>query len=76
VKPGPAGKSGQKASTRKSGSAAGPGRKGTPSPQKGVKRRVKFRGPDGQAWSGVGRKPVWVVEALAAGRSLEEFAAE
>jgi DNA-binding protein H-NS len=56
---------------------AGPGRPaGTPSAQKGVKRRIKYRGPDGQAWSGVGRKPIWVTEALAAGRTLEDFAVQ
>jgi DNA-binding protein H-NS len=41
-----------------------------------VKRRIKYRGPAGQAWSGVGRKPLWVAEALAAGRSLEDFAVQ
>jgi DNA-binding protein H-NS len=53
-----------------------PARRGRPSAQKGIKRKIKYRGPEGQAWSGVGRKPVWVVEALAAGRTLEEFLAE
>lgn len=54
-------------------SRSGP-RKGKPSPLKGLKRKVKYRGPAGQPWSGVGRKPVWVTEALAAGRTLDEFA--
>ena len=62
------------------GKAGGPGRpagrKGKPSPMKGVKRKVKYRGPEGQPWSGVGRKPVWLVDALAAGRTLEEFAVQ
>jgi DNA-binding protein H-NS len=63
------------------GAAKGPGRKaatrkGAPSAQKGVKRKVKYRGPEGQPWSGVGRKPVWLVDALAAGRTLEEFAVQ
>lgn len=36
---------------------------------------VKYRGPNGEAWSGGrGRKPQWVKEALKEGRSLEEFA--
>lgn len=56
------------------GPGRGAGRKGKPSPLKGVKRKVKYRGPAGQPWSGVGRKPVWVTEAIAAGKSLEEFA--
>lgn len=36
---------------------------------------VKYRGPNGETWSGGrGRKPQWVAQALAQGRSLEEFA--
>lgn len=35
---------------------------------------VKYRGPNGEAWSGGrGRKPQWVRDALASGKSLEEF---
>lgn len=35
---------------------------------------VKYRSPNGETWSGGrGRKPRWVTEALAAGKSLEEF---
>lgn len=35
---------------------------------------VKYRSPTGETWSGGrGRKPRWVTEALAAGKSLEEF---
>ena len=35
----------------------------------------KFRGPNGETWSGGrGRKPKWVVELLAAGKSLDDFA--
>lgn len=34
----------------------------------------KYRGPNGETWSGGrGRKPQWVVDALAKGRKLEEF---
>ena len=51
-----------------------PGRKARgASPMKGVKRPIKFRGPDGQPWSGVGKRPLWVTQALAEGRSLAEF---
>ncbi len=40
-----------------------------------AKPAVKYRGPNGETWSGGrGRKPQWVVEALKQGRSLEEFA--
>ena len=40
-----------------------------------AKSPVKFRGPNGETWSGGrGRKPQWVVQALKDGRNLEEFA--
>ena len=36
---------------------------------------IKYRGPNGETWSGGrGRKPNWVVEMLAAGKSLDDFA--
>lgn len=36
---------------------------------------IKYRGPNGETWSGGrGRKPQWVADALAQGRSLEDFA--
>jgi len=36
---------------------------------------VKYRGPNGETWSGGrGRKPQWVTQMLQEGRSLEEFA--
>lgn len=36
---------------------------------------VKYRGPNGETWSGGrGRKPQWVVQILAAGKSLEDYA--
>jgi len=35
---------------------------------------VKYRGPNGETWSGGrGRKPQWVQDVLQQGRSLEEF---
>jgi DNA-binding protein H-NS len=40
----------------------------------GAKAAAKYRGPSGETWSGGrGRKPRWVTEALAAGKSLSEF---
>ncbi|RYX90588.1 MAG: H-NS histone family protein, partial [Bradyrhizobiaceae bacterium] len=34
----------------------------------------RYRGPAGETWSGGrGRKPRWVSEALAAGKSLSDF---
>jgi DNA-binding protein H-NS len=48
------------------------GRKRTASKPSGV---VKYRGPNGQTWSGGrGRKPGWVMEALKAGKKIEDFA--
>ena len=42
---------------------------------KSAKSPVKYRGPNGETWSGGrGRKPQWVAQALKEGRSLEEFA--
>ena len=40
-----------------------------------VAPRVKYRNPDNpsQTWLGTGRKPAWVVEALASGKTLEDF---
>lgn len=35
---------------------------------------VKYRGPNGETWSGGrGRKPKWLVDELAKGRKLEDF---
>jgi DNA-binding protein H-NS len=42
---------------------------------KAAKSPVKYRGPNGETWSGGrGRKPRWVAEALKSGRRLDEFA--
>ena len=40
------------------------------------KRSIKYRNTEdnNDTWTGRGRKPTWLVEALAAGRKLEEFA--
>ena len=37
---------------------------------------VKYRNPSdpSQTWTGKGRKPAWVLEALASGKTLEDFA--
>ena len=36
---------------------------------------IKYRGPNGETWSGGrGRKPQWVSQALQQGHKLEEFA--
>ena len=41
-----------------------------------VKAPPKYRHPENPSvtWSGRGRQPAWIKEALAAGKSLEEFA--
>lgn len=40
------------------------------------KRNIKYRNTSNQeeTWTGRGRKPTWLVEALGAGRKLEDFA--
>lgn len=35
---------------------------------------VKFRGPDDATWSGRGRMPKWLTEAIERGKSKEDFA--
>jgi DNA-binding protein H-NS len=51
----------------------GPGMGGRARPA--VKAPIKYRGPNGETWSGGrGRKPQWVTEALKEGRNLEDFA--
>ena len=44
--------------------------------QKAVKKPVpaKFRGPDGQTWSGRGLTPHWLAALVAQGRAKDEFA--
>ena len=37
-------------------------------------KAAKYRGPSGETWSGGrGRKPRWVTEVLAAGKSLSDY---
>ena len=40
------------------------------------KRSIKYRNTDNneETWTGRGRKPTWLVDALAAGRQLQDFA--
>lgn len=46
------------------------------SPKKGSKSAPKYANPNdkSQTWTGKGRKPNWVNDALAAGKSLEDLA--
>ncbi len=39
----------------------------------GAKRAAKYRGPDGEEWSGRGRTPKWLAALEAEGRGREEF---
>jgi DNA-binding protein H-NS len=45
-------------------------------PAKAAKAKPKYRHPDNpeMTWSGRGRKPSWIVEALDAGKTLDDFA--
>ena len=52
--------------------SSGPGRAGR---GKSAPAPVKYRGPNGETWSGGrGRKPQWVTEVLRQGKSIEDFA--
>jgi DNA-binding protein H-NS len=39
----------------------------------GTKRAAKYRGPNGEEWSGRGRMPKWLAALEAEGRGREEF---
>lgn len=46
-----------------------------PSPSRGQRAPIKFRNKKtGEAWSGRGLRPRWLVAALKSGRKLEDFA--
>jgi DNA-binding protein H-NS len=54
-----------------------PGRKpGRPKKIFGTKSKVapKFRDENGNTWAGRGKRPIWLRDALAGGRKLEDFA--
>lgn len=42
--------------------------------QKGVKVAAKYRGPNGETWSGRGLMPRWLAAQVAAGKTKENFA--
>lgn len=44
------------------------------SSQKGTKVAAKYRGPNGESWSGRGMMPRWLAAQVAAGKSKENFA--
>ena len=45
-------------------------------PPSGRKRPVRYRGPNGEEWSGVGNEATWLTKLIKAGHSIEEFAVE
>ena len=48
-------------------------RAGKPRGDIGTKRAAKYRGPNGEEWSGRGRTPNWLAALEAEGRGREEF---
>lgn len=44
------------------------------SSQKGAKVAAKYRGPNGESWSGRGLMPRWLAAQVAAGKPKENFA--
>lgn len=44
------------------------------SPKAGIKVEPKFKGPNGESWSGRGMMPKWLSSLVAQGRTKEEFA--
>lgn len=45
------------------------------SSQQKPNKSPKYRGPNGQAYSGRGPRPKWLKEALASGKKIEDFSA-
>ena len=39
-------------------------------------RAVKFRDETGRSWGGIGKRPQWLRDALAAGKTLQDFAVQ
>jgi len=68
-------------STKSTKSTKGPGRKNAAAGKRdsGAKsgtstRQAKYRNDTGGAWGGIGKRPQWLRDALAAGKKLEDFA--
>lgn len=51
----------------------GSGAKGAQGRAKSTKVAPKYRGPNGELWTGRGRKPAWVVKIVDAGGSLDAY---
>jgi DNA-binding protein H-NS len=48
--------------------------KGRVSPLKGTKAPIKYRGPNGETWTGRGRTPTWLTDLESKGKKRERFA--
>ena len=66
---------GQQASTEQRAAKNGT-RARKPRDDIGAKRAAKYRGPNGEEWSGRGRTPRWLAALEAEGRGREEFLIE
>jgi len=53
---------------------SGRGGKGRSHPLKGGKVAPRYRGPEGETWSGRGLRPKWLTALIGQGRKIEEFA--
>lgn len=68
-----AGKRGRPAKATKVGVGAKGKKAGKRGAAKGGKVPAKYRGPNGEAWSGRGKQPRWLAALVAEGRSPAEF---
>ncbi|MFM8567818.1 MAG: H-NS family nucleoid-associated regulatory protein [Gemmatimonadota bacterium] len=68
-----AGKRGRPAKATKAGVGAKGKKAGTRGTAKGGKVPAKYRGPNGEAWSGRGKQPRWLAALVADGRTPSEF---
>jgi DNA-binding protein H-NS len=68
-----AGKRGRPAKATKAGVGAKGKKAGTRGTAKGGKVPAKYRGPNGETWSGRGKQPRWLAALVADGRTPSEF---
>ncbi|MGA1360021.1 MAG: H-NS family nucleoid-associated regulatory protein, partial [Gemmatimonadaceae bacterium] len=68
-----AGKRGRPAKGASKGTAAKGKAKSARGGAKGGKVPAKYRGPNGEAWSGRGKQPRWLAALVAEGRSPSEY---
>jgi DNA-binding protein H-NS len=60
---------------RKPKAQAAPARRGAAKKTRAAKSGPKYRDDQGNEWVGRGKRPQWIKDALAAGKTLEELAA-